>query len=228
MCKSFLTIVFLFTISVSCLLGKELLPQKYLIDAPSVKNLHGKSALTILDNYFFKHPELVEKMLNASIADDDTWGYYDQCYGTRVVMRHLIASQIKAMAELKKIKSINDIFDGRYGVGSKFHKDKGTIGNIFSIWGHPVRKYILQGGRSSTRKVYDAFRLTLKNELKGYVRKQSVEWHMMPADKRLDETLKYLNAEFPEKTNLLRTKLKSLGLDLKTLIRRTIETNLLS
>ena len=134
-------LILFLTVSVASLTAARLEPSDYLIDAPDVSKFHGRSALTLFDDYLSRHAALGVRMLDPEVTvgskrskrgrpgrRDEAWGYYDQCYGSSEVMRHLIAVQIKAMAELEAIESLDDVFNVHYGIGSKFHKDKGTIG----------------------------------------------------------------------------------------------------
>ena len=144
-------------------------------------------------------------------------------------MLHLIARQIKRMAELREIKTIEQIIDPEHGIGSKDHKDKGTINDPLSFWGHPVQEEILgQRGRLKTLKVYHAFRTTIKNELIRFARHRPLEWHQLPTGQKLAETIQFLESEHAEATRRLRKELADYDLNLETLLRRAIESNLLS
>lgn len=204
-------------------------PDDYTISSQASETLRNQNALSILDNHLRTHPELKRRLIDESYTiPDENWGYYDQAYEHENTMRHLIANQIKAMAERQQVDDIEDIFDPDYGIGSKPHKDKGTINNVFSIWGHPVRDEILNGSTASTKTVYEFFRLTIKNNLKAYARSQTLKWHRQPVEIRVKATLEYLNNNHHDKTQKLSENLKAIQLDLEELIRRTLQTNLLS
>ena len=176
-----------------------------------------------------EHPELKQRLLDPSYTvPEEGWGYYDQCYGSEETLHHLIAMQIKAMAERGEITTIVEVFDKAYGVGSKAHKDKGTINNVFSLWGHPVRREILVTNKVSTLEVYQIFRNTLKNELKAFARQQNRHWHDQDINAKTQQTLAYLYEKYPQKTRQLAKQLQEIGLSLPTLIKRAISTHLLS
>ena len=123
----------------------------------------------------------------------EDWGYHHQAYGSEATMLHLFSLQIKAMAERRSIKTEKEVVDPKYGIGSKRHKDKGTINNPLSFWGHPVQSEILgQQSRLEALNIYHIFRLTLKNELIRYGRHQPLEWHKLPNEMKLEATFEFL------------------------------------
>jgi len=201
----------------------------YEIDVSAAAAFRSKNAFTLLGDYLLSHPEMKQRLMDENyIIAGENWSYRDQVYKDEQTLRHLIALQIKAMAERNEITTMNEAFSKRYGIGSKFHKDKGAINNIFSIWGHPVRKEILQGGSSATRHVYALFRDSIKNQLIRFLRSQPLEWHLMDAQVRTQAILAWLNKHYPVKTKKLEAELQEINLSLELLIQRTLSSHLLS
>lgn len=225
--RSLLQFLFLVSLSITAL-GQSADIYQITEDAhPTFRNTNAK---IILEDHLSTHLDLKKRLLESDYQiPEQTWSYGTQHYRNHEVMLHLIAQQIKAMAERGAIEHIETIFDPEYGIGSKNHKDKGTINNPLSFWGHPVQTEIL-GQRSKLKAlaVYHAFRQTIKNDLIHYARHQPIEWHQQNNEKKLQATLEYLNQHHPEKTKALSKALHKNGLNLTTLLRRAIETNLLS
>tara|TARA_B110000285_G_scaffold227930_1_gene290041 strand:- start:4304 stop:4987 length:684 start_codon:yes stop_codon:yes gene_type:complete len=220
---------FLFLINLSItVLGQS--ADIYQITEHADPTFRNTNAIVIFENYLSTHTELEARLLNpAHSSPSQTWSYNTQNYCNREVMRHLIALQIKAMAERGAIDHIETIFDPEYGIGSKNHKDKGTINNPISFWGHPIQIEILgQRSKLNALTVYHAFRQTIKNDLIRYARHQPIEWHKQDSKTKLQDTLEYLNQHHSEKTKALNKALHENGLNLPTLLKRAIETNLLS
>ena len=204
-------------------------PSLYIINQNAAKALRGKNAYQQVKIYLQQHPELKKRLRDPEyVVEGKSWGYFDQCYGSDATMRHLIALQIKAMAERQELDSIAEAFDEDDGIGSKSHKDKGTINNVFSFWGHPVRDEILVSSKASTLHVYNVFRNTIKNELKRFLRQQSLDWHLQDTTTKTQQTIIFLDQRHPQKVKSLQRQLAEINLDLETLIRRGFETNLLS
>lgn len=189
-----------------------------------------KDALAYTINLLENHPEIQQRMLIPThLALGKDWGYHSQTYGSESTMLHLIALQIKAMAERNVIQSTEDILDPEFGIGSKNHKDKGTINNPLSFSGHPVQKEILKtNSKLRTLKVYHAFRRTIKNDLIRFARNQSLEWHQQNVDIKLKSTMEFLRTEHPQKTLELRKQLQKYQLDLELLLSKAISCHLLS
>ncbi|MEM8867196.1 MAG: hypothetical protein AAGC73_02905 [Verrucomicrobiota bacterium] len=202
----------------------------FIIGGSAHRNLRGQDAMHLLQDQLRADSDLEQRLLDPEYTvPREDWGYRDQHYRSAALMHYLIAKQIKAMAETGKIKKVTQLFDPEYGIGSKNHKDKGTIGNVFSFWGHPVQKEILGGGsRLKTLKVYTAFRITLKNELIRYARSRPLHWHQQSTTSKLQEVKAFLKNKYPEKTHSLREQLKALDYNLDTLLRRAIASNLIS
>lgn len=201
----------------------------YNINDLASPNLRGENAKTLVQQYLHTNPTLKERLTNSNykIPEAD-WNYDDQIYKYEDTMLHLLALQIKKMAEISEITSLEEAFDPKYGIGSKDHKDKGTIGNVFSIFGHPVREEILQGSEASVMTVYTLFRKTIKNQLKAFARSQTLDWHLQNIETKKTDTLKYLKKKYPLETNTLQTELNKIGLSFEILIERAIKSNLLS
>jgi hypothetical protein len=203
---------------------------EYLIGPDAHQNLRGRSAIELLDTYLEENPEMQNRLLDRQhVIAGESWSYDSQVYASTPVMRHLIARQIKAMAERRAVRTVDAIFDSEYGIGSKSHKDKGAIGNPLSFWGHPFQTEII--GQRSKRKalrIYHAFRSTLKNQLIRYARSQSLDWHRQPTSEKLDATLRFLNDKHPAATNTLRDQLKQHDIELEGLLRRAISSDLIS
>jgi hypothetical protein len=176
------------------------------------------------------HPEIERRMLDPTYqTSDKKWAYHSQIYGSKSTMRHLLARQIKAMAERHQIQSADEILDPEFGIGSKNHKDKGTINNPLSWWGHPVQKEILKtNSKLRTLRVYHSFRQTIKNDLIHFARHQSLEWHQQAVDVKLKATMEFLNKENPRKTLELRDQLQKYQINLEQLLYTAIASNLLS
>jgi hypothetical protein len=176
------------------------------------------------------YPEIQRRMLDPTHRPPRTdWAYYSQTYSSESTMLHLIALQIKAMAEHNAIQSTEDILDPKFGLGSKNHKDKGTLKNPLSFFGHPVQKEVLATKSTlRTLKVYHAFRRTIKNDLIRFARNQSLEWHQQHIDQRVKATLEFLYTEHPRRTLELRKKLRAFQLDLEILLRKALSSHLLS
>jgi len=202
----------------------------YQISEQAAPFFANKNAKVILHGYLDSHPLLKQRLIDPSYLDSDqTWAYHTQTYLNLEVLSYLVSLQIKAMAERKEIRSLEDIFDTKYGIGSKSHKDKGTINNPLSLWGHPVQKEVLgRKSRLNTLRVYTALRETVKNDLIHYGRNQALGWHQKTTEQKLAETINYLEKHHSEKTSQLRKRLKMLNYDLETLIRKVIETHLIS
>jgi len=202
----------------------------YQIGTNAHKAFAGADAHQLVEALLAQHPEIKRRMREpAYTVPGEDWGYYDQCYQSDEVMLHLLALQVKAMSERREIKSIDDLLDNTHGIGSKNHKDKGTINNPLSIWGHPVQTEIL-GKRSRLKalKVYHAFRKTLKNELIRYGRSQSLEWHYLPKSERLEQTLDFLERAYPSKTKALQEALEDMNMELPKLLQAALTTHLIS
>ena len=160
-------------------------------------------------------------------APHQKWAYHSQTYGSKPTMRHLLARQVKAMAERHQIQSDADILDPEFGIGSKNHKDKGTINNPLAWFGHPVQKEILKtNSKFRTLKVYHAFRQTIKNDLIHFARHQSVEWHQQDVDVKLAATMAFLLSAHPRKTLELRNRLEQYQIELEQLLYKAIASNL--
>lgn len=203
---------------------------KYEIEAPPNSNFEAQNSYQLIVHILEERPELKKRMLDRSYSiETEEWGYHSQVYGDESIMYHLLALQVKAMAERGAIKDLDEVLHPKYGIGSKYHKDKGTIGNPFSIWGHPVQTEILgQRSRLKALRVYHAFRKTIKNQLIHYGRNQSLEWHLQPLAAKKAATLEYLEAEFPEAVNQLETVLRDESISLSDLLEKALLTNLLS
>lgn len=203
---------------------------RYQITADAPPALRERSAYSIIQQKIKQQPELEKRLTapNHRIPDTD-WSYGSQTYLNRDVMLHLIAMQIKAMADRGAIEDIETIFDPKYGIGSKSHKDKGTIKNPLSFWGHPTQTEIL-GQRSKWKAlaVYHAFRKTIKNDLIRYARTQALEWHLQPTQQKLDDIMNFLEQNQAAATKQLRQDLIKYKLPLETLIERALMTHLLS
>ena len=201
----------------------------YQISEAASGDFRNKNAYAILEKIFKQNPGLKQKLLDPHAIDaSERWGYLDQAYLHEETMRHLIALQIKTMAELGAIDSSAEIIDPKYGIGSKAHKDKGTINNVFSVFGHPVRKHILDGSQASTLEVYTIFRTTIKNQLKAFLRSRNLQWHLQAPKAKSTEIIQYLEKHFPNRYAELTLRLREIGLELESLIQRTFQTNLLS
>ena len=185
-----------------------------------------KYATELMESY----PEIQRRMLDPTHQPPGTdWAYYSQTYSCEPTMLHLIALQIKAMAERNAIQSTEDILDPKFGLGSKNHKDKGTLNNPLSFFGHPVQKEILATNSTlRTLKVYHAFRRTIKNDLIRFARNQSLEWHQQHIDHKVKSTLAFLHTEHPRRTLELRKTLRAFQLDLELLLRKALSSHLLS
>lgn len=207
-------------------------PSDYKINTPEDEQWHGRDALYLLDQQLKKEPKLERRLLDADMPVEndggETWGYLDQAYANRNIMRHLVANQIKAMAEAGELSSIEEAFNEDVGIGSKYHKDKGTIGDVFSFWGHPVQEKVLGGGKFKALEVYHAFRKTIKNKLKSYLRSQPVSWHRQTVSKRTRAIMKYLKRHHVDSTTRLKRQLKKKNMTLRALIQRALKSNLLS
>ena len=197
-------------------------------DAP--REFAGRDALQYTQKLLSQYPELQKRMLTPDYrSPGKEWEYGSQTYASPAVMEHLIALQIKAMAERHKIRSKKDIIHPKHGIGSKNHKDKGTINNPLSFFGHPVQEEILAtNSRLKTLRVYHAFRKTIKNDLIRFARHQNLEWHQQSTAEKLSAILSFLEEQLPAKTKQLRDQLKDYDLELEQLIQTAIETNLLS
>lgn len=204
--------------------------ERYLIAPDAAPELRERSAYDLIQQQLEQQPELEQRLLDpAHKISGEPWSYGTQTYCNRAVLLHLIAIQIKAMAECGAIKDPQQIFDSEYGIGSKNHKDKGTINNPLSFWGHPVQSEILgQRSKFKALKVYHAFRLTIKNELIHFARQQPLEWHQHLPQQKLADILDFLKQSHPEATQDLRQKLVSYNLTLEVLLQRALETHLLS
>lgn len=202
----------------------------YRINSHAKSDFAGKDARTILAEVLEKYPNLKQRMLDPTyLVPSKEWGYHTQTYKSEAVMQHLLAIQIKAMADSGDIRNWDDLTDTEHGIGSKDHKDKGTLKNPLSIWGHPVQTEILgQKSRLRALKVYHAFRTTIKNDLIRYARNQDLEWHLQSLEDRLQAVLSFLNSEHRLSTLELRNFLIENKLELKALLRKALETNLLS
>lgn len=201
----------------------------YIIRSGKIPNLIGRCAYTKLSLHFEQHPELIDRLTSPTdLIPGQNWGYLDQYYPNKETMLHLMAKQIKTMIEMGEIKKWKQVFDPKYGIGSKNHKDKGTLNNVFSVFGHPVREIILQGSQVSTLTVYNLFRKSIKNELKAFARSRTVAWHFLKTNIKTKETMNYLLKNYPKKTNQIEADLKKIGLSLETLISRALNSNLLS
>lgn len=176
------------------------------------------------------HPEIQRRMLDPSYQPpNQKWAYANQSYGSQATMLHLIALQVKAMAEQNEIHSPDDILHPDWGIGSKKHKDKGTIKNPLSFFGHPVQKEVLNtNSKIRTLKVYHAFRRTIKNELIHFARNQPLKWHQQNLDIKLKSTMRFLQTEHPKKTLQLRDQLKKYQIVLELLLHKALSSNLLS
>ena len=202
---------------------------EYKIEIGNNKDWIGLDSRKIISEYLSKNPKMFERLTNPNftVADQD-WGYYDQFYRDKDAMIHLLAKQTKMMVELGQIQSLDKLFHPKYGIGSKNHKDKGTINDVFSVFGHPVRKWILQGSSANTITVYHLFRETVKNELKAFARSQKLDWHKQKIQIKKNQILQFLMRNHPQKTKKLQERLVEINLSLETLILRTLQTNLLS
>ena len=79
-------------------------------------------------------------------------------HGSEATMLHLIALQIKSMAEAQAIHSETDLLDPQYGIGSKNHKDKGCINNPLAVLGHPIQQALFNRSNPLTlHSLYHAF-----------------------------------------------------------------------
>ena len=201
----------------------------YQIDDCKRDCFRNRNALDIVFECFSEHPELKMRLLDPkSTVAGKKWGYFDQAYEHEETMLHVVSLQVKAMVEREEVKSTDQLFDDEFGIGSKFHKDKGTINNIFSLWGHPVRTELLQGSSKNTHYVYEQFRLTIKNDLVRFVRGQSLDWHLQSDVEKKKQTLEFLEKNVPEATLRLNQQLLEINLSLELLIDRVLVTNLLS
>lgn len=183
-----------------------------------------------LNHYFDTHPDLEKRLIDPHYKiPNEMWSYGSQTYRNREVMLHLITSQVQAMTERNEIDSIKEVFDERYGIGSKSHKDKGAINNPLSFFGHPIQKEILgQNSRRKSLQVYHAFRLTIKNELIQFSRNQSLEWHLQDDEKKLQDTLNYLKTQHPQEAIELKRRLEEYDIKLESLLRKAFTSHLLS
>ena len=190
----------------------------------------NKDALKYTVELMETHPEIQQRMLNPTHQPaGKNWAYHSQTYGSESTMLHLIAMQIKAMAERNAIQSTDDVLDPEFGIGSKNHKDKGTLNNPLSFFGHPVQQEILiTNSKLRTLKVYHAFRRTIKNDLIRFARNQSLEWHQQHVDSKLKSTIEFLHTQHPHKTLQLRKQLQPFQLNLELLLRKAISSHLLS
>jgi hypothetical protein len=211
----------------SCALGHGL---NYTIAATAPPLFAKQDALAYTINLLENHPEIKQRLLEPThLALGEDWAYHSQTYGSESTMLHLVALQIKAMAERNAIQSTEDVLDPEFGIGSKNHKDKGTINNPLSWFGHPVQQEILiTNSKLKTLKVYHAFRRTIKNDLIHFARNQSLEWHQQNVDIKLKSTLYFLRTQHPHKTLKLRKQLKKHQLDLELLLRKALSSHLLS
>lgn len=204
--------------------------ERYLIAAEAAPELRQRCAYDLIQQQLKIQPELEQRLLDPTHKiSGKPWSYGTQTYCNRAVLLHLIAIQIKAMAEYGAIKDPQQIFDSEYGIGSKNHKDKGTINNPLSFWGHPVQSEILgQRSKFKALKVYHAFRLTIKNELIHFARQQPLEWHQSLPQQKLADILAFLKQHHTAASQELRQRLADYQLTLETLLQRALETNLLS
>jgi len=114
----------------SCALGHGL---NYTIAATAPPLFAKQDALAYTINLLENHPEIKQRLLEPThLTLGEDWAYQSQTYGSESTMLHLIALQIKAMAERNAIQSTEDVLDPEFGIGSKNHKDKGTINNPLS------------------------------------------------------------------------------------------------
>ena len=202
---------------------------RYHITEKAPYTFRGQDAYQLVQVYFEQNPDLKHRLLDPDwVVIDGGWGYHDQGYGSEETMYHLIALQVKAMAERQEIDDMDDVFDEDYGIGSKSHKDKGTINNVFSIWGHPVRSEVLADKNVSALTVYNMFRKTIKNELKAFSRQQSLAWHLQDNVEKTRQTLAYLYQYHSQNTKRLERELEALNIRLPALIKRATQSNLLS
>lgn len=223
----FLLCCALFVISSALAVAQQI---DYRINSHAHKRFAGKDAKELTIQLLRQHPELKRRMLDPTwTVPGEDWGYYSQTYGNESVMSHLIALQIKAMAEAGDLKTYDQLTDSTYGIGSKSHKDKGTINNPLSFWGHPVQSQILQTrSRLQTLKVYHTFRKTIKNELIQYARHRPLEWHLKTNSDKQKEIIEFLDTKHAEATQQLRDELQETVLNLEELILRALESHLLS
>jgi hypothetical protein len=220
-------VILLFSTLLICTLGHS---EDYQIAKNATPHFANQNAYDYIVKLLKSHPEIERRMLDPTHqAPDERWAYHNQTYGSKSTMLHLLARQIKAMAEGHYIESNDDILDPEFGIGSKNHKDKGTINNPLSWWGHPVQKEILKtDSKLRTLKVYHAFRKTIKNDLIHFARHQSIEWHQQDMDLKLEATMEFLHKEHPRKTLELRDQLEYYEIDLEQLLYDAIASNLLS
>ena len=202
---------------------------RYKIQKGKIPELIHQSVYKKLEEHLKQNPEVFHRLTDPTYTvPRKDWGYHDQYYPDHETMMHLISLQIKKMIELEEITQWSQVFDPKYGIGSKNHKDKGTINNVFSLFGHPVRDNILQGSDASTLTVYHIFRKTIKNELKSFARSRPLEWHLKSTKIKTEKTLEFLFKNQPEKTKKIQKDLLEINLSLEVLVYRALESDLLS
>ena len=204
--------------------------EDYIIATTASPRFANLDALKYTTELMEKNPQIQQRMLDPTHQPTSMdWAYHSQTYSSESTMLHLVALQIKAMAERNAIQSTEDILDTKFGLGSKNHKDKGTLNNPLSFFGHPVQKEILVTNSAlRTLKVYHAFRRTIKNDLIRFARNQSLEWHRQNVDSKVMSTITFLHTEHPHKTLELRKQLRAFQLDLELLLRKALSSHLLS
>lgn len=202
----------------------------YQIHAQAPAPFANQDALLYTRALLAAHPAIKQRMCTPEYAHAQYgWSYGSQVYGSEATMLHLIALQIKSMAEAQAIHSESDLLDPQYGIGSKNHKDKGCINNPLAVLGHPIQQALFERSNPLTlHSLYHAFRKSIKNPLIRFARQQSLKWHQQSSAARLQAVISFLKTQYPLKTQQFEAALAEHKIELAALLARAINCKLLS
>ena len=135
----------------------------YQIHAQAPAPFANQDALLYTRALLAAHPAIKQRMRIPEYAHAQYgWSYGSQVYGSEATMLHLIALQIKSMAEAQAIHSESDLLDPQYGIGSRTTKTRlhqQSAGNL----GHPIQQALFERSNPLTlHSLYRAFRKSIK------------------------------------------------------------------